>query len=170
MFLSPHSKFRSQSGFSLVEVLSVIAVIGIISSISIPTISNIRESAKQAAAVQNAKNLAQMSESLAALGVAHVIPDSLGGVEATARLIREGVIVPSGQMAGEKFQLAALRDEDIEEIGKYLQIRYHSTELKLIFLNPTQGTFIMSLDFEEMLCRREWESLRDDGHCGVEIV
>ena len=64
--LSPRR--RATLAMSLVEVLIVIVVIRIIAAIVIPAINNIRESAKQAAAVQNAKNIQQMSGALAALG------------------------------------------------------------------------------------------------------
>ncbi|MDF1826567.1 MAG: type II secretion system protein [Verrucomicrobiales bacterium] len=123
-------------GLSLTELLLVVAVIGVIASIAIPAVSNMRESAKTAAATQNAKNIAQMSEALAALGVAHVIPDSMGGAEATARLLREGVVVPEGPMAGERFILSGMRESDIEETAEYLRIEYDATNLRLVFSEP----------------------------------
>ena len=126
----------------MVELLLVIAVIGIVVTIGVPVVGNIRESAKKAAATQNAKNVAQLSEALAALGVAHVIPDSMGGVEATARLMREGVVVPEGPMAGEKFLLSGMRDGDIEEVARYLKIRYGERDLQLIFQQPADESSI----------------------------
>jgi len=127
---------RRASAMSLVEMLIVVAVIGIIAAIGLPAINNIRESAKEVAAIQNAKNIQQMSGALAALGVAHVIPDSMGGVAATARLLREGVIVPEGPMAGEKFVLSGLRDDEIDSISVYLYVQYDRRELRLIFRDP----------------------------------
>ena len=132
-----HPNRRNRSALSLVEALIVIAVIGIIAAIALPVIGNIRESAKRAAAMQNAKNVAQLSEALAALGVAHVIPDSMGGVEATARLMREGVIVPEGPMAGEKFLLSGMRDSEIEEVATYLTIQYDERNLRLVYQRPS---------------------------------
>ncbi len=120
----------------MTELLIAIVVISIIVVIALPSISNIRTSARKAAAIQNAKGISQMSATLAALGVAHVIPDSMGGVEATARLLREGVIVPEGPMAGEKFVLAGLDDDDIAYIATYLYVQYDTKELRLIFTNP----------------------------------
>ncbi|MCB1207031.1 MAG: prepilin-type N-terminal cleavage/methylation domain-containing protein [Verrucomicrobiae bacterium] len=121
---------------SLVEVLIVVVVIGILAALAMPTISNIRGVAKKATAIQNAKSISQMSGALAALGVAHVIPDSMGGVEATARLLREGVIVPDGPMAGEKFVLTGLLDEEIDYVAEFLYIQYDRRELRLIFKDP----------------------------------
>lgn len=123
---------------SLTELLLIVGVIGIISAIAIPTISRLRDSAKKAAATQNAKNVAQMSEALAALGVAHVIPDSMGGAEATARLLREGVVVPEGPMAGERFILSGMREKEIEETAAYLKIEYGDSYLRLVFSPPSQ--------------------------------
>jgi prepilin-type N-terminal cleavage/methylation domain-containing protein len=150
--LNPREK--ASSAMSLVEVLIVIVVIGIIAAIGLPAINNIRESAKEAAAVQNAKNIQQMSGALAALGVAHVIPDSMGGVAATARLLREGVIVPEGPMAGEKFVLSGLRDDEIDAISEYLYVEYDRRELRLIFRDPklqTGGPTLLRAGL--MLCR-----------------
>ncbi len=117
-------------------MLIVVGVIGIIAALALPSISNIRGVAKRTTAIQNAKSISQMSGALAALGVAHVIPDSMGGVAATARLLREGVIVPEGPMAGEKFVLSGLRDDEIEEISEFLYVQYDKRELRLIFQDP----------------------------------
>lgn len=131
---------KQKAGLSMTELLLIVAVIGVISAIAIPTISRLRDSAKKAAATQNAKNIAQMSEALAALGVAHVIPDSMGGAEATARLLREGVIVPEGPMAGERFILSGMREKEIEETAAYLRIEYGTSYLRLVFSPPSQQT------------------------------
>lgn len=129
---------------SLTEVLIVIVVLGILTVLAMPSISNLRGVAKKTTAIQNAKSISQMSGALAALGVAHVIPDSMGGVEATARLLREGVIVPEGPMAGEKFVLTGLNDDEIEYVASYLFIQYDKKELRLIFRDPdlTGGTWL----------------------------
>lgn len=145
---------RSPRGLSLVEMLLVVATIGIVVLIAVPVIGNIRESAKKAAATQNAKMVASMSEALAALGVAHVIPDSMGGVEATARLMREGVIVPEGPFAGERFILSGMRDSEIEEVAAYLAIQYDSTGLRLVFQQPNdQGALPMVDPVTMQICR-----------------
>lgn len=124
----------------------MIATIGIVVAISVPVIGNIRESAKRAVATQNAKMVASMSEALAALGVAHVIPDSMGGAEATARLLREGVIVPEGPFAGERFILSGMRDDEIEEVAEYLTIQYDETQLRLVFMQPADQTFLRAVE------------------------
>jgi hypothetical protein len=145
---------------SLTEILIIVVVIGIIAAIALPSISNIRGVAKKTTAIQNAKSISQMSSALAALGVAHVIPDSMGGVEATARLLREGVIVPEGPMAGEKFVLMGLNDDEIETVASYLYVQYDRKELRLIFRDPElnqgtglNGSFEGPLLVERMPCR-----------------
>lgn len=126
-------KRRYQSAFSLSEMLTVIAVLGVISAIAMPSVSRIYEASTEAKDRRNAQQMASMSAALAALGVAHVIPDSMGGVEATARLLREGIIVPEGIMAGELFSIPALGDEDIDGLDRFLAVKYDSTELSLVF-------------------------------------
>lgn len=127
------------------ELLIVVGVMGILAVLALPTISNLRGVAKRTVAIQNAKSISQMSGALAALGVAHVIPDSMGGVPATARLLREGVIVPEGPMAGEKFILTGLNDEEIEEVALFLYVQYDRRELRLIFRDPDPQTYFKSV-------------------------
>ena len=133
MIFSP--KHTPQLGISLVELLITLAILAVITSMSLPTVSRIFESSTDAKARMNARNLESMSADLAALGVAHVIPDSLGGIEATARLIRTGVIVPEGPMSGALFRMAALSDEDIAEMAKYLSVVYHKYELSIQYID-----------------------------------
>jgi len=127
---------RKKKGFTLIEALITLVAIGIITAIAIPAVSSLRTSAKRAAARQNAKNIAQMSEALAGVGVAHVIPDSLGGVAATTRLLREGIVVPKGAFAGETFVLSGILDTDIDDISEFLSVQYFATELKLVYQDP----------------------------------
>lgn len=136
---------------SLVELLIVVVVVGIIAAISLPVIGNLREIARKTTAIQNAKSLSQMSGALAALGVAHVIPDSMGGVAATARLLREGVIVPEGPMAGERFVLTGLNDDEIDYVAQYLYIQYDNKELRLIFQDPEDGAALRGGEESRMI-------------------
>ncbi|MCB1236008.1 MAG: hypothetical protein KDM91_13140 [Verrucomicrobiae bacterium] len=101
-----------------------------------PAVSNIFETANASKTKKNAKEIASMSAELAALGVAHVIPDSMGGVGATIRLLREGIIVPSGPMAGSPFRMPHLADDEVEDIEKYLNIVYDYSELRLVYGDP----------------------------------
>ncbi|MDF1816517.1 MAG: type II secretion system protein [Verrucomicrobiales bacterium] len=128
------------SAFSLVEMLVVIAIIGTISAVAVPVLTGIRDSSNKAKNLTNARHIERMSASLASLGVAHVIPDSMGGVEATARLLREGVTVPEGPMAGESFRLPNLSDDDVSEIGKLLRVQYDMRELRLV-MDREENTF-----------------------------
>lgn len=146
---------RYLSGLSLTELLIVVGVIGLVAAIGLPAIGNVRESARRASAKQNAKNVNQMSEALNALGVAHIIPDSMGGVEATVRLFREGVVVAEGPMAGQRFALSGLRDEEIEWTAQYLRIEYREFDLQLVYVEPGASTFLHRFGNETLLCLRE---------------
>jgi len=135
------------------ELLVVIVVVVIIVAVAMPMIGNIHGIAKRTTAKQNAKLVEQMSKALGALGVAHVIPDSMGGVEATARLLREGITIPDGPMAGERFILSGMRDSDIEEIAKFLQVRYEENYLRLMYIEPDDNVFADPIDGAgRMLC------------------
>ena len=154
MFLAFNDSSAHRRAMSLVEIMVTIVVLGIIAAIAIPSVSNIRDSAKEAAAIRNAKTIAQMSGALAALGVAHVIPDSMGGAEATARLLREGVTVPEGAMEGEVFVIPGMTDEHIEEVGVYLDVKYDKRELRLEFVPSDESAlFDLMLDCYDAVCQ-----------------
>lgn len=122
---------RASKAFSLVELLVVIVVIAIITAIGMPVIRGVLENGEDAKVLQNAKNIASLSANLASIGVAHVLPESLGGIEATARLLREGVIVPEGPLAGQMFKMNGLSDVEITKAADKLVIVYSERELNL---------------------------------------
>ena len=127
---------RANRAFSLVEMLIVVAIIGIMAMLASPAISGFNENARNAAAQRNAQSIASISGTLGNLGIAHVLPESLGGVEATARLLREGVVVDKGPMRGQVFDVI-LSDEEIERASKFLDIVYDMHEIRLIYAGPT---------------------------------
>ncbi len=120
------------SGMSLVELIVSIVILGIVISLAVPAMSGISSASQIAKNQRNAQQLASMSTALASIGVAHVMPESLGGVEATARLLREGVIVPEGPFEGQTFKLGSLSDTDINGASNYLDIVYDLTEIRLV--------------------------------------
>ena len=117
---------------SLVELVVSILVLGIIIALAVPLFSGVSGAGKVAKNQKNAQEIARISTALASIGVAHVMPESLGGVEATARLIREGVVVPEGPFQGQEFKLASLSDEDITGAAEYLEIVYDLNEIRLV--------------------------------------
>lgn len=128
---------QGNHGFGLMELLVTIAILAIITAAVLPTVSKINEAGNRAKNLANANHVSSMSAILASLGVAHVIPDSMGGVEATARLLREGVVVLEGPMAGEIYRLPSLSDQDIEDLDDYLEIQYDMVELRLVVKENT---------------------------------
>lgn len=128
---------RFRAAFSLVELIVVVAIIGILGLLAVPTINNLWESSHDAAAQRNAQNIASISAELASMGVAHVLPDSLGGVEATARLLREGVTVNEGIFTGQLVVIRGISDQEILSASRYLEIVYDLNEIRLVYLGPT---------------------------------
>ncbi|MCP5552434.1 MAG: prepilin-type N-terminal cleavage/methylation domain-containing protein [Akkermansiaceae bacterium] len=130
--------FRLRTAFSLVEMIVVVAIVGILGMLAVPTISNVWDSSHKAAAQRNAQNIACISSELASMGVAHVLPDSLGGVEATARLLREGVTVNRGIFSGQLITIRGISDDEITKASEYLEIVYDLNEIRLVYLGPTE--------------------------------
>jgi len=126
MFRNHEPVKQNRRGFSLTEMLVVVAGIGILCAIGVQTIGGLSDTAKETAARRNAQNLASFSAVLSSLGVAHVIPESLGGKEATCRLIKHGVIVPSGPMKGTYYGIPGLPEERIPSAAVYLEISYEN--------------------------------------------
>ncbi len=120
--------------FSLIELLIVVAIIGILTAVSAPLISGLHESANDSRDRSNAQNIATVSAAVAALGVIHVFPESLGGKEASVRLLREGVTVTSGPFAGQRFMIKALTDEEIRQAVQYLEVMSEGGELRLAYI------------------------------------
>lgn len=132
----PVSLKGSRRALSLGEVLIVVAIIGTLTAIALPGISGIHGAGDSTKAMANARHVESISAALGALGVAHVIPESLGGEEATIRLLREGVTVNEGPFTGQMFVIRALSDKEVEEAAKYLEIIYDYHELRLAFSEP----------------------------------
>lgn len=111
----------------------VIAIIAVLAALALPAIENIHGTANKTAALSNAQRIASTSSALASMGVAHVLPDSLGGVEATARLLREGVTVSEGIFAGQFFVVTGMTDDDILAAAAYLETVYDFAEVRLVY-------------------------------------
>ena len=123
-------------GFSLAEMLVVIAVIGITTLIAIPMISNVVAAGAETIAKRNAQSTVSVSTKLSSIGVAHVLPESLGGAEATTRLLRRGIRVPDGPLKGQYFGIDAMSDEDITSAAIFMEILFNDDVLQLGY-NPT---------------------------------
>ena len=93
-------------------------------TIAVQVVGGLSDNADATAAKKNAQNMGSVSASLSGLGIAHVIPESLGGTEATCRLIRHGIQIPDGPMQGTHFSVAGVSDDDIPSVAVYLDISY----------------------------------------------
>lgn len=106
---------------------------GILTAVAMPVISGLNDTANESRDRTNAQNIASVSASLAALGAIHVFPPSLGGKDATVKLLREGVTITEGPFVGQKFMIRALSDEEITFANEYLEIVSDSSELRLVY-------------------------------------
>lgn len=120
-------------GFSLVEVLALISVIGIMTSIAIPLLGYLGHSASESKAKRNAQNAAHISALLSAAGVEHVLPESLGGTEATTRLIQHGITVSDGPLSGAYFGMPSLTEDEVAPTAVYLEILIYESYLRMVF-------------------------------------
>ena len=131
-----HSNVTScRHGFSLVEMLVVIAIIGVVTLISVPLITNFISVGKESVAKRNAQTTVGVSAKLSSIGVAHVLPESLGGAEATTRLLRRGIRVPDGPMQGQYYGIDYISDENIEAAAIFMEILFNHDVLQLGY-NP----------------------------------
>lgn len=134
--MTPARLSPKRKAFSLVEVLIVVSIIGIMAMFAGPAIKNLSENSHEVKAQRNAQSIAQVSATLSQIGVAHVLPESLGGVEATARLLREGVLVDRGPFKDQQFVIRPLSDEEIERAAGYLDVVYDQNEIRLVYQGP----------------------------------
>lgn len=124
--------------FSVVEMLIVIAVIGVIAAIAIPLIQTVTDDSDDVKDRRNAQNIAQVSSALKNLGVDHVMAESEGGIEATTRRLKEGVVVEKGPFKGELFAVKALDEDAIDGASRFLEIVDRSGDLWLIYSGPEE--------------------------------
>lgn len=113
------------------ELLIVIAIIGITTLMSAPLFTDLLTRSRQTLNRQNAQRAVSISSQLSSIGVAHVLPESLGGVEATLRLLRLGIVVPDGEFQGKFFTVGEISDQNIEEAAEYIEIVFETEELQL---------------------------------------
>jgi prepilin-type N-terminal cleavage/methylation domain-containing protein len=127
---TPATHQRLRHGFSMSEILVAVAVIGILSLIAIPTIRGL-STISNSKTKRNAQMTAEVSGNLTALNVAHVLPESLGGVEATTRLLQAGIKISDGPMAGTYMGMPGLQEKDIQPTSRFLGIVFDEKLLRL---------------------------------------
>ena len=87
-------KKNNKKGFTIVELVIVIAVIGILAAVLIPTFANVTKSAKDKAALQDARNeyVEYCAETPAALGGNYIVVTDNGAIAIVAGQIKDDVV------------------------------------------------------------------------------
>jgi len=137
MVSPPHHnrRFFTTAAISLVELLVVIAILASVALIVIPHVGKFSDAAERSVAKRNAQRLASLSASIAAMGAEHVLPESLGGTEATCRQLRKGFTFTEGVSAGQYYGMPSLAEHEIPFAAVYLEIGYENLSfLQLIYL------------------------------------
>ena len=112
------------------EVLLVIIIIGVLAAVAIPIAQGLgRASASKSK--RNAQMAAEVSNNLVSLDVAHVLPESLGGAEATIRLLKLGFKIEDGSMEGLSIGLPNIPDSEIKPASGYLDVVFDEQNLRL---------------------------------------
>jgi hypothetical protein len=60
-----------------------------------------------------------------------VLPESLGGAEATTRLLRRSIKVPVGPMQGKYFRIDGMSDENIQAAAIFMKIIFNDNVFQL---------------------------------------
>ena len=129
---------RGTVAFSLFELLLVVFIIGVLVLVTIPILRGIeRISVKKTQ--RNAQQTAQISSNLSSLDVVHVLPESLGGAEATTRLIKQGLHIEDGSMDGVYLGFPNLGESEVQPASEYLEVVFDGTSLRLEYNSSTKS-------------------------------
>ena len=129
-FARANTARRCQRAFTMGELIVAIVIIAIISMLAIPIIRGINH-VSESKTRRNAQMTADVSSNLSSLNVVHVLPEALGGAEATTRLLRLGITVPDGPMQGAYMGVPNLPEGEIEATSKYLRVVVDNDMLRL---------------------------------------
>ena len=123
---------RQQTGRLGVFEWSMIAVIvAVVASVTIPLALGLGRPTSPPTAEKKAHQIVKVSNRLAALGVSHVLPESLGGAEATIRLLQNRV---RNQAPGSlDMTLPEFGEGEIAAVAAYLQVLVGEEKLLLKF-------------------------------------
>ena len=81
-----------------------------------------------------AREVEVLSQALASKGVSHVLPQNMGGVEATLSLLREvGIPLAGPEFEEEMLAILVLTDEQVVETASYLDVVYERDKLRLAY-------------------------------------
>ena len=105
-------------------------IIGVLAAVAIPIAQGLgRASASKSK--RNAQMAAEVSNNLVSLDVAHVLPESLGGAEATIRLLKQGFKIEDGSLDGMTIGLQNIPDSEVKPASTYLGVVFDEQSLRL---------------------------------------
>lgn len=118
---------RTQSAFSLVEMLVVISIIAAVSAIAIPSIGKLHESSTEAKDRRNAQNIASVFASAQAAGVDFYLT---GDKTATIQAVITGAkVTDDGPFYEAFFGVPGLSSDEANLAGSYLLLDTQSRML-----------------------------------------
>ena len=106
------------------------AVVGVITAIAVPLLTNVSGETEKVVITNNAIEADTVSTGLAVEGVAHVLPESLGGKEGTLRFMKVGITV---QREGRQttYGLPSLPEKHITPVAQLVEPVFDTAEVRL---------------------------------------
>ncbi len=119
---------RTQSGFSLMELLVTVAIIGVLAAIGVVAFGGARQGAEDQKDKRNAQEIASMAAVANAAGAPFVVP---GDEKATIENLRTGCAPSRGAFKGRLFKLSNMSEFNIKGAMRFLAMNDNELQYRL---------------------------------------
>lgn len=113
---------------------AVLIVFSVSIAIAQPSPGKTSDTSAEGQSKADAREIASVSASLSGIGVAHVFPKGMGGVEATIRLLREAVATSEKDLNEKIHRIVALSDEQARQAAEHLKIISVADDFRLVYI------------------------------------